>query len=496
MKYWRVIILCLILILTFLIRAHFVSEAFEGDQGIYAYIGWGWEHGKVLYRDLVDNKPPLVFAFYRIIFKLFGHSVEAIRLVYSLLAVLTTLALYGLARSVFKPGTALLGTFLYGLFSGGALIVGSFPNAENLMVFFIILAFYLFWRACQQEKNFLFLLCGIFIGLAAMTKQSALLEGMGMSVFLYSVYPFRKSGFLGLKRIGLLWLGAGIVFSLVFAYLISKGTLKDFVNSTVLYGLFYARAAGVTQSAVNFFRALSWTPRENFPLWVLAGLGVVLAFKKKDRVLFFLLIWLISAFLGVAITGRFYPQYFIQAMPPLALVAAYTLEKLFWQPQASRRKKSFGAVVLALALIVFVRAQWNYYFKYDPDESLINRRGKLVRPLMVKANAEMAAFIRERTKPDDYIYIWGFWPEIYFLSQRYSSSKYAFLAARGVMIKHFASLVKRQVLADTIKNKPVYFIIDPHFAVLIDGDLGKYLEDYYYLDREIGGCRVLRRKGP
>lgn len=494
MKLWEIIALCFILVLTFLIRVPFLAEPFETDQGIYSYIAWGWEQGKSLYKDLVVNKPPMVFVFYRFIFKLFGKSIVDIHSAYSLLAVLTTLALYWLARSIFAPKIALLGTLLYGLFSGGALIAGTFANAENLMVFFIILASYFFWRAYQERTDFLFVFSGIFIGLAGMTKETGLFEGIGMSVFLYFIGRQKDSRTLVLKKIGLIWLGLGIVFSFIWFYLIRVGIAKDFIDSTIVYNLFYCRAAGVQQSALNFFHSLSWTPKENFPLWILSGLGIFLALRKKDNVFLLLVIWMISAFLGVAVSGRFYHQYFIQFIPPLVLVAMYTLQNLFWQENSSQGRRFFGAAVLIFTILLFFKVQWNYYFKYSPTDSLINRRAGLVRPQLVKATDHLASYIRERTKPDDYIYIWGLWPEIYYLSQRYASSKYAFLASRGIMIKWFKSLIQEEVLQDTIKNKPRYFIIDYYFADLISPDLKSHLRKNYISDTEIAGCQVLMRK--
>jgi hypothetical protein len=124
---------------------------------------------------------------------------------------------------------------------------------------------------------------------------------------------------------------------------------------------------------------------------------------------------------------------------------------------------------------------------------LIYRRRLLARPLLYKAAPQMAAFIKQNTAPDDYIYIWGLWPEIYFYSQRRSSSKYFYLSGQGTMIGEFADSVHQQVLYDTIRNKPKYFIIDYRFADLISAPLEKYLKENYSLDTEIAGCQVLRR---
>jgi hypothetical protein len=64
------------------------------------------------------------------------------------------------------------------------------------------------------------------------------------------------------------------------------------------------------------------------------------------------------------------------------------------------------------------------------------------------------------------------------------------------MIGEFANSVHQQVLYDTIRNKPKYFIIDYRFADLISAPLEKYLKENYSLDTKIAGCQVLRRNEP
>src|SRR6266581_5197736 len=87
---------CLIPILLYL---PVIVSPFERDEGVYATIAQRLIHGDLPYRDLFDNKPPVVFGWYALSFLLFGENVAAPRIVAAALLSLTTLAVFGQART-------------------------------------------------------------------------------------------------------------------------------------------------------------------------------------------------------------------------------------------------------------------------------------------------------------------------------------------------------------------------------------------------------------
>lgn len=494
---WRITgALAFILVLTFLIRVPFLGQQLDSDQADYAYIARSWQQGKLPYQDFFDNKPPIIFLVYMAVLNFAGDFTKNIHLFYALLAVFTTFFLYRLASLMFGFRVALLSAFLYGLFSGGVLITGSFANTENLLVFFVIPAFYFFWVAYKKEKTYLFFPSGIFFGLAILSKQVAFWELAAASFFLWQAAR-RKLLLrpLMLKAV-LLWGGVLSTVILFVGYFIFKGAGRSFFDAVILYNAFFGRIVGLSQAIVNLWRAFFWTPRENFFLWALAALGLFKIYKNRqeERALF-VLCWFAASILGVSSALRFYPHYFIQAMPVLSILAGIYLGLTFFtRPTAA--KKYLGMILLILAICSFLRVEWDYYFKYTPLESLINCRGGLARPKIYKATAEVAAFIRQKTSPRDYIYIWGFWPEIYFYSQRQAASKYFLFSSRGAMIGSMGERIQQRVFADILKHKPKYFIIDYYFEYLIRPQLAKYLKDNYLLQQDIEEVyRILRRKG-
>src|SRR3989304_2032642 len=74
---------------------------FDPDQGGYATIARGWLEGSIPYRDLWDNKGPLLFLWYAASFAWLGESVVAPRLLAALAAGLSVPFIWAAARTLF-----------------------------------------------------------------------------------------------------------------------------------------------------------------------------------------------------------------------------------------------------------------------------------------------------------------------------------------------------------------------------------------------------------
>ena len=81
-----------------LLRVPFLSLPLERDEGEYAYIAQRAAYGEIPYRDAFDQKPPGVFAAYRLAFSLFGETIEGIHLFLYLWTAATTMVLFAFVR--------------------------------------------------------------------------------------------------------------------------------------------------------------------------------------------------------------------------------------------------------------------------------------------------------------------------------------------------------------------------------------------------------------
>src|SRR2546426_1181291 len=124
------IVLCLLPILFYL---PVMVAPFERDEGVYATIAQRLLRGDIPYRDLFDNKPPLIYGWYTFSFLLFGESVVAPRIIAAVLLSCTTLALFGQSTMLFPRRVAYLAAGAFAL-STGLPFVALHANTEAYML--------------------------------------------------------------------------------------------------------------------------------------------------------------------------------------------------------------------------------------------------------------------------------------------------------------------------------------------------------------------------
>src|SRR3989344_7555790 len=108
-----------------------------GDEGIYQVVGTSLNHGKLLYSQIFDNKPPLLYWLYSI-FQSDQFSIRLISLVFGALAVIM---FFFLSKKLFnnaKSNIPLLTTFIFAILFGLPTLEGNIANAENFMLLPII----------------------------------------------------------------------------------------------------------------------------------------------------------------------------------------------------------------------------------------------------------------------------------------------------------------------------------------------------------------------
>src|SRR3990170_620862 len=95
-----------------LFLAPLFGAPFERDQGGYATIARGWLHGAIPYRDLWDNKGPLLFLWYVASFLTLGESTLSPRILAALAAGLSVPFVWAAARTLFDRRLATLAAAL------------------------------------------------------------------------------------------------------------------------------------------------------------------------------------------------------------------------------------------------------------------------------------------------------------------------------------------------------------------------------------------------
>ena len=165
-------------LLVIAIRAPLMDLPLERDEGEYAYIAWRMTFGETPYLDWFDQKPPGIFAVYRLAIALAGDSVVAIRALAAVFSAISCIALFHLVRLLLGIGAGLTSALLLAFLAADPMIHGSIANTEVFMLPGIIIANLLVLRAIDSAKPPIVtsLAAGIAIGIAIAFKQVAALN--------------------------------------------------------------------------------------------------------------------------------------------------------------------------------------------------------------------------------------------------------------------------------------------------------------------------------
>ena len=158
-------------------------------------------------------------------------------------------------------------------------------------------------------------------------------------------------------------------------------------------------------------------------VWIFSAAGLVgLIAARKTKSFAFLAGWLITSAIGVSASGYFFPHYFQQLLPPLALIAALGAQ---WLGDVRLWRASWiPRVVLNVLLVALpLKTLWPFWFSYSPVDAV----RKIYPGNFFAEMPKFAARIAQVTSPDQRVFIFGAEPELLFYAQRVSATRYIFL---------------------------------------------------------------------
>src|SRR3989338_8700941 len=156
-----------------------------GDEGIYQVLGMAIRNGRLLYMDIWDNKPPLLYMLY----SLFNSDQFTLRLVSLVFGVLSLIVFFALSRKLFeeKEGNkiAIFSTIIFGLLFAFPIVEGNIASSENFMLLPIILSGFLIFTAKERLKKNILILSGFLLGIAFLFKIVGIFDFAAFFVFLF-----------------------------------------------------------------------------------------------------------------------------------------------------------------------------------------------------------------------------------------------------------------------------------------------------------------------
>jgi len=349
MKFWKnknivLGIICLVFLLIIRLPSFF-GPPFSSDEGFYLTIGESLNNGDLLYRDIWDNKPPLLYMIFAISNFVFGPTIYPLRILTFLLSVITILLTVQVGRSIlkFSPQQSrillVVATLLNAYFFEVMLL-----NAENIFVPLILGGLICFHKGIVQyhTKGFdsrWLAIGGALFALATWTKLITIPEIgillvilvgtliLGIDTKKHSVSSLLTNG----VRAGVAFLTPGIVLWLATAvFFLANGSWGEFFqgvigfsgnyisydNQAVLFGL---PLPFLTTNIINLILVIAIFSISSYYLYRSKII------KDQDLHSYLLLNWTAVCIFCIFVSSRGYPHYFQQILPALSLVIVFLI---------------------------------------------------------------------------------------------------------------------------------------------------------------------------
>ncbi len=372
-------------------------------------------HGKVLYRDLWYDKPPLAAWLYAALGALPGWPLRLFDAVW-LLAICA--AAWRFARDLWGQYEAFLAAALMAFFLNFDFPSAIIPAAPDLLLLLPhIVAVHCAW---QRRPFWSGLCCGI--GFLFHTKAVFVLAVC--AVLAWPALPLLLAGFAIPNAVGL-------------AILAAAGALPDYLVQVWRWGFAYVGRSSEPQPVLNALRrVLDWSGFHAALVigalaWFFSGTDDRLAssvaearrpatpaFQPVPR--FFnpvpplaharlrLAAWLVLGFLGVALGGRFFPRYFLLILAPLALISA----------RAIARSKAVALIAAIALLVPLVRFAPRYFtLAFQPAAPWADIA-------LDRDSQAAAALVNDRKQPGDTLFVWGYRPGLFVYTRLPVASRY------------------------------------------------------------------------
>ena len=419
-----IFLIAALLLITAAARIPLLSVPLERDEGEYAYIAWRLGHNELPYRDWIDQKPPAIFWVYRAALSLPLDPVRALHFAALLFSATSVCAVFFLARRGVKQFWAFVAAALFALLSADPLAEGMAANTEIFMLLPLILSQIFFFKALNQSRRTMSIfVCGALIGLAIAFKQVAAVNW----ILLVALFPFltpRSERWLGAVRFGA-WSLGGIcaVAGIVALYFWLRHGLRDLMDNVFTHNLEYIGAMTWAERFRFCSDTLARLAPSHLLIWIFSLIGLIgLLMTRQTKWFAFLAGWLLTSAIAMSASGYFFPHYFQQVLPALALIAAsggqWLSELRIW------RRSWIPSATLSFAFVALpLKTLGPFWFSYTPADAV----RKIYPGNFFAEMPEFASRIAKVTSPEQRVFIFGAEPELLFYAQRVSATRYIFL---------------------------------------------------------------------
>jgi hypothetical protein len=378
-------------------RLRTYSAPLDWDIGTYAVIAHELNHGRRLYAEVWDMKPPAIFATYQVAEWMAGYGYGQIYLLGTLCAILTMLGVYT-AGSAFGPGAGLFAASCFAVVQSDLGLEANRPNTEAFMNACAAWSFALLLRNPNLGAQ---VVIGVLVGLGSLYKQVAVAV-MAAVIIAHAIMNRARRGWMGAITIALSF---AMTWFAVWVYFAATGRAEIFWKTIFEYPRFYASTGGERE----------WTVLPGILVAILPAafmliLGLLVGWKQQDaRRLWILLLFLIvGTQIAIALPRQFFAHYFQLWLVPASIGAGWGLSVLQALP---RRWISVACGVVVLGGLVFLQIP---SYRLSARKWTIRQHGNVLTEWLLPVAEELDSSLH----PDEAFYQWANEPWLYFATRR------------------------------------------------------------------------------
>jgi hypothetical protein len=345
------------------------------DEDYHMAAGIQILHGHAPYRDFWYDKPPLGALFYAAMGATPG---VALRLWDAAYVLLCCFLAWRLARRWWGEAEGCAAALLVAFFTTFYLPAAVIPLAPDALLIAPHLAAIYYARQGRAWA------AGAICGLGFWINVKALFVAAACAGWLLPSFAALAGGFAAVVAIG-----GGLLAAL--------GAAAGYWEQVWVWGLGYARGAVVAHPvALGIERVGHWL---GFHAALAAGwVGGVWREARGERAR--LAVWLGASFAAVCFGNHFAPRYFLQLLPPMAVVGG---RGIIW---ALRTRRGFAIGALVVLLLTPLVRFGPRYVKMAEHQAW----GDVALDV---DSQQVAARIEALARPGDTLFVWGYRPDVY-----------------------------------------------------------------------------------
>jgi Dolichyl-phosphate-mannose-protein mannosyltransferase len=466
-------VLTLAMLTALFMVAQLLDFGYGRDQGIYATVARAIRAGGVPYRDAWDFKPPGIFFVYALADAVAGHATWAIRILEAI-CLLSLLPAFGFLSRVYlndaRPG--IFGATL-AILTHVQLEFWHTAQPESFGAVCVAWAVLAASVAIEGGESLsparvagLWVTSGAFYGAAALLKPTigvagiaSLLAGLG------SVRPCRLR-IVAFARIAVPFAaGMAVTVCACAFFLTARGAWREFTEAVLIFAPHYTGISWPTDP-LNLVQRLLADWLFGYSLLNVVGLlllATVPVSARRLRGVLHISGAIVLLLIGIGIQLKLFAYHFGAVLPLTGFLAGVGYWGLWTRVRGSWSGLAvFAALVLVLAGVrsatiqvrdgFLERCRLRVVAWADPAErAAIRARLYSVADYFAGPNRDAAEWITHSTPKDSSIFIWGFTPELYVMSDRALMSRYIYNVPQRAAWSRDAA---RAELMDDLARRP------------------------------------------